>query len=40
MPAGIVFFPTLCESLCVPFIIACDSVATSLSFKLGYVYVK
>ena len=37
MPARIIFFPSLCEGRCVPFIIACDSVATSLSFKLGYV---
>ncbi len=35
IPARTIFFPTLCEGRCVPFIIACDSVAASLSFKLG-----
>ena len=40
MPACIICFPFLWAGLCVPFIIACDSVATSLSFKLAYVVVR
>jgi hypothetical protein len=34
MPARIIFFPILWEGRCVPFMIACDNVATSRSFKL------
>ena len=34
-PACIMVFPTLCSGRCVPFIMACDMVATSRSFKLG-----
>jgi hypothetical protein len=40
MPACIICCPFLWAGLCVPFIIACDSVATSLSFKLTYVVVR
>jgi hypothetical protein len=34
-PACITVFPTLCSGRCVPFVMACDMVATSRSFKLG-----
>ena len=34
-PACTTFLPALCAGRCVPFIKACDRVATSRSFKLG-----